>query len=239
MTRFQQPLIEFDCVSKIYGDGQARVNALTGVSFSVAAGEFIAILGPSGSGKSTCLNIMGCLDSPTRGICRLSGQDVAELGPSARARQRREYVGFVFQGFHLLGRATAQRNVELPLVYRGIGRAERAKRAKLALAQVGLAKRAHHLPSQLSGGQQQRVAIARAIVTRPALLIADEPTGAVDSKIGAAIMRMLSSLNSKLGITVVLVTHDASITDFAKRRLVFSDGRLVADEDLRARSDAA
>ena len=209
--------------------GVQTVNALRDLSVEIHRGEFIAIMGPSGSGKSTCMHLLGCLDTPSTGDYLLDGEDVSGLGRDALATIRQRKVGFVFQSFNLLGGATAQANVELPLVYSGEPRAARADKAAAALASVGLADRAHHLPAQLSGGQMQRVAIARAIVNQPALVLADEPTGALDTGTGKEIMRLLQQLNHA-GMTVVVVTHEREIAQFARRVLRFRDGRLVGDE---------
>ncbi|MFN3869856.1 MAG: ABC transporter ATP-binding protein, partial [Hyphomicrobiaceae bacterium] len=225
-------LVSLEGVEKYYGTGVNRVHALRNITLAIRAGEFAAIVGPSGSGKSTCLNIMGCLDVPDGGSCRIAGEETRALSSDARARLRRDTIGFVFQGFNLLATATAIRNVELPLVYRGMPARERRTLAQAALAAVGLADRALHRPSELSGGQQQRVAIARAIVARPRLLIADEPTGALDSVTGLSIVRLLRRLNVEQKITVLLVTHDPTVARNARRRISFMDGRLVTDEPI-------
>ncbi|MDX2288808.1 MAG: ABC transporter ATP-binding protein [Hyphomicrobiaceae bacterium] len=232
-------MVAFDSVDKFYGAHQSRVHALRNVSLQVAPGEFLAIVGPSGSGKSTCLNLMGCLDVPSNGTTWVAGVPTTHLSASARARLRRDTVGFVFQSFNLLDMASAQRNVELPLIYRGIGARDRVRLAQAALDHVGLGDRRAHRPFELSGGQQQRVAIARALVARPRLLIADEPTGSLDSTTGLAIIRLLQQLNQHLAITVVMVTHDPQVARQARRRIVFSDGCLVADESEGPVSDAA
>ena len=223
-------LIRFLGVSKIYGSGEAAVVALDHVNFSIRAGEFVAVLGPSGSGKSTAMNILGCLDTPSSGHYLFRGVDVGTLSRDDRALIRRNHIGFIFQGFNLLKRTTAIENLELPLIYRGIGRAERHAAALRALALVGLSDRARHTPSELSGGQQQRVAIARSLVTAPSVIFADEPTGNLDSARGHEIMNLLRSLNAEQGITIVLVTHDEEIAAYAKRRIHFRDGRIVSDE---------
>ena len=223
------PLIRFDKVWKTYGEGEARVNALAGVDLAIEAGEFVAIMGPSGSGKSTAMNIIGCLDTPSAGLYAFQGIDAGRLDRNRRATLRSRYIGFVFQGYNLLPRTTAAENVELPLIYRGVGSAERRQRALKALAQVGLAGREHHTPAELSGGQQQRVAIARAIVTRPTLLVADEPTGNLDTARSHEIMDLLTGLNDKLGLTVVMVTHEHDIAAYAKRTIEFRDGRVAMD----------
>jgi putative ABC transport system ATP-binding protein len=226
------PIIALRQVSKIYGTGQAAVAALRGIDLDIYRGDFVAVMGPSGSGKSTCMNILGCLDSPTSGSYRFDGVEVGDLSRDQRARLRRNYLGFVFQGFNLLGRSTALENVELPLVYRGLSAAERHRRAGEALAQVGLADRALHRPSELSGGQQQRVAIARAIVTQPEVLLADEPTGNLDSEKGREILELLTRLNRE-GLTIVIVTHDAAIAKWTKRAVRFLDGRIVTESPER------
>ena len=212
--------------------------ALQGVSLGIRPGEFVAVMGPSGSGKSTFMNLLGCLDHPSAGQYRLNAQDVTALDADQLAQVRNRAIGFVFQNFNLLPRATAQENVELPLLYAGVKAAERHRRAREQLARVGLAERAGHLPSQLSGGQQQRVAIARALVNTPSLLLADEPTGALDSRTSIELMALLQDLNAT-GITVVLVTHEHDIAGFAKRILSFKDGRLVEDAPVLAPQRAA
>jgi putative ABC transport system ATP-binding protein len=220
------PLVEFHGVTKVYGEGPAAVHALRGIELVIEKGEFVAVMGPSGSGKSTAMNLIGCLDTPTDGTYRFQGVDVGGLSRDQRALLRRNYLGFVFQGFNLLARSTALENVELPLVYRGLPRAERRARAGQALAQVDLAGRESHTPAQLSGGQQQRVAIARAIVTEPELLLADEPTGNLDSKLGRGIMELLAQLNRERGLTIVMVTHDEQMASWARRAIRFHDGRI-------------
>jgi len=221
--------IELRGVSRIYGSGASEVRALDAVDFSVASGEFVALMGPSGAGKSTCLNILGCLDRPTHGQYLFRGVDVAGIGREERALLRRHFIGFVFQGFNLLNRTTALENVELPLIYRRLPRKERHVRAKEMLELVGLAGREHHTPGELSGGQQQRVAIARAMVTDPALVLADEPTGNLDTAMGEEIMRLLTRLNQERGVTIVMVTHESSIAAFADREVHFRDGRIASD----------
>lgn len=224
------PLIEFQGVTKVYGSGDAAVHALAGVDLKIDDGEFVAIMGPSGSGKSTAMNIIGCLDAPTSGRYLLNGIDVGVLARNQRALIRRHLLGFVFQGFNLLPRTTAAENVELPLIYRGMPVEERRVLSAGALARVGLAGRENHTSSELSGGQQQRVAIARAIVTDPHVLLADEPTGNLDTKTSREIMDLVTALNRDQGITVVMVTHETDIAAYARRVLRFVDGRLESDQ---------
>jgi putative ABC transport system ATP-binding protein len=224
-----EPLVTFDKVWKTYGDGEAKVHALAGVDLAIGRGEFVAIMGPSGSGKSTAMNIIGCLDTPTAGRHGFQDIDAGRLDRARRALLRNLYIGFVFQGYNLLARMTAVENVELPLIYRGVGAAERRKRALEALGQVGLASRAGHTPAELSGGQQQRVAIARAIVTRPTLLVADEPTGNLDTARSHEIMDLLTGLNRDLDLTVVMVTHESDIAAYADRTVRFLDGHVESD----------
>jgi putative ABC transport system ATP-binding protein len=221
-------LIELDQVTKVYEMGDQKVNALAGVSVKIEQSDLVAIMGASGSGKSTMMNVLGCLDRPTTGAYRLEGQDVSKHSRAELAHVRNRTIGFVFQSFNLLSRTSALENVELPLLYAGTGRAEREKRAAEALIRVGLGERLDHMPNQLSGGQQQRVAIARALVNRPRLLLADEPTGALDSKTTVEVMQLLASLH-KEGITVVLVTHEPDVAKWARRVLVMKDGLLVSD----------
>jgi putative ABC transport system ATP-binding protein len=224
------PLVELDDVVKVYRMGEVEVRALAGVSLSVDAGDFVAIMGASGSGKSTLMNILGCLDRPSSGSYRLAGTDVASLDANARAEIRNARIGFVFQSFNLLARTSALENVELPLIYGtgAVGSGERLRRSARALAQVGLDGREHHFPSQLSGGQQQRVAIARALVTDPAILLADEPTGNLDSATSQEVMEVLRDLNAA-GKTIILITHESDIAGWARRRVVLRDGRIVED----------
>ena len=222
-------LIETRDLTKHYAAGEGTVAALSGVSLDVAPGEFVAAMGPSGSGKSTFLNLIGCLDRPTRGSYRLVGEDVSRLPPDRLAGIRNRRLGFVFQSFNLLPRADALANVELPLVYGGAGRRQRRERAAAMLGLVGLGERTRHRPSQLSGGQQQRVAIARALVNEPDLILADEPTGALDSRTGLEIMALFQALNRE-GVAILMVTHDPEVARYASRCLRFHDGRLVADE---------
>ncbi len=225
----QQPLIEFRSVCKVYGSGDAAVHALSDVDLTIEDGEFVSIMGPSGSGKSTAMNILGCLDTPTTGDYRFMGVEVGRLARNKRAMIRRHMLGFVFQGFNLLARTTALENVELPLIYRGMPAAERQKLAARALDRVGLSGRGHHTSAELSGGQQQRVAIARAIVTDPEVLLADEPTGNLDTKTSREIMDLVTSLNVDQHMTVVMVTHETDIAAYARRMIRFLDGRIESD----------
>jgi len=220
------PLIELKNVSKVYGAGSAATHALRGIDLAIGRGEFVAVMGPSGSGKSTCMNILGCLDTPTSGTYVFQGVDVCSLSRNQRALLRRHALGFVFQGFNLLNRTSALENVELPLIYRGAPAGERRARARQALAAVGLSGWESHTPGELSGGQQQRVAIARAIVTDPAVLFADEPTGNLDSAMSHEIMALLASLNDEQGITIIMVTHEREMARFARRTVNFRDGRI-------------
>ncbi|MBX3622469.1 MAG: ABC transporter ATP-binding protein [Rhizobacter sp.] len=223
------PLIRLRGVKRLYGEGQAALWALKGVDLDVHAGEFVAVMGPSGSGKSTVMNTLGLLDRPTSGEYLFHGVHVENLGRDQRALLRRQYLGFVFQGFNLLARTSAQENVELPLIYRGMPARERHAAATAALASVGLTGWEHHTPGELSGGQQQRVAIARAIVTNPAVLLADEPTGNLDTQRGQEIMALLSRLNTERGITVLMVTHEPDMAAYARRVVRFVDGRMASD----------
>jgi putative ABC transport system ATP-binding protein len=223
-------LLELRGVYKVYGEGDAEVRALDGVDLRVDAGEFVAVMGSSGSGKSTCMNILGCLDTPTAGHYQFRGVDVGRLDRDQLALLRRHYIGFVFQSFNLLARTSALDNVELPLIYRGYRRARRRTLALAALERVGLAERAHHMPNQLSGGQQQRVAIARSLVSDPSVLFADEPTGNLDSLRSREIMALLEQLNRERGITIVMITHEPElIREIVPRVVVFRDGRVQAD----------
>lgn len=231
-----EPLVAFDKVWKTYGDGEAKVHALAGIDLAIGRGEFVAIMGPSGSGKSTAMNIIGCLDTPTSGRHGFQGVDAGKLDRKRRALLRNLYIGFVFQGYNLLARMTAVENVELPLIYRGVATADRRKLALEALDQVGLAGRAGHTPAELSGGQQQRVAIARAIVTKPTLLVADEPTGNLDTARSHEIMDLLTGLNRDLDLTIAMVTHEPDIAAYAGRTLRFLDGHVESDS---ARIEAA
>lgn len=223
------PTIHLQQVERRYGHGESEVIALDGIDFTVKQGEFVALMGPSGAGKSTCLNMLGCLDRPTSGHYFFQGVDVAYLSGERRALLRRHFIGFVFQGYNLLNRTTALENVELPLIYRRVPAAERHRRAREALAKVGLSGRERHSPGELSGGQQQRVAIARAIVTDPALMLADEPTGNLDSKMSQEILGLLTQLNQEQGLTIVMVTHEPDIAAIAQREVHFLDGRIATD----------
>jgi len=233
------PTIRLEDVHKTYDLGEVKVNALRGVSLEIWRGEFVAVMGASGSGKSTLMNILGCLDKPTRGRYYLDGQDVSGLTKTELAKIRSRRIGFVFQQFNLLARTSALENVELPTIYAGIPIQEREQRARESLAQVGLADRAEHFPSQLSGGQQQRVAIARALVNGPSILLADEPTGNLDSRTSVEIMEILQNLNEEKGLTVVMVTHEPDIAQYAKRALEFRDGRMRRDLEVQNRMIAA
>jgi len=224
-----RPLITFDKVWKTYGKGEAKVHALAGIDLAIGQGEFVAIMGPSGSGKSTAMNIVGCLDTPTSGRYGFLDVDAGRLDRGSRATLRNLYVGFVFQGYNLLPRTTAVENVELPLIYRGVTSSERRMLAMKALADVGLSGRETHTPAELSGGQQQRVAIARAIVTRPTLLVADELTGNLDTARSHEIMDLLTKLNEELGLTIVMVTHEADVAAYAQRTIRFLDGHVASD----------
>ena len=223
------PLIRLSGITKSYGRGQAAFQALKGVDIDIEAGDFVAIMGPSGSGKSTTMNILGCLDTPSSGSYLFQGVQVEQLERNQRALLRRHYLGFVFQGFNLLSRTTALENVELPLIYRGEAAAVRHAAARAALKQVGLKGWEHHNPAELSGGQQQRVAIARAIVTRPQVLLADEPTGNLDTRTSQEIMELIASLNDDLGITVLMVTHEPDVAAHARRVIHFVDGVVESD----------
>jgi len=232
------PLIELSGVTKTYGQGQAAFQALRGVDLRIDEGEFVAVMGPSGSGKSTVMNILGCLDTPSAGSYRFLGTHVERLDRDQRALLRRNYLGFVFQGFNLLGRTSAQENVELPLLYRGETAKQRHAHAREALELVGLTEWAHHTPAELSGGQQQRVAIARAIVTQPSVLLADEPTGNLDTQRSHEIMALIRRLNQERGITVLMVTHEPDMADFASRQVHFVDGRVDSDSAAMAEAGA-
>ncbi len=232
-------VIELDHIHKTYTMGDVEVHALRGVSLTIKKGEFVAIMGASGSGKSTTMNIIGCLDRPTRGTYVLDGQDVSQLTKDERADIRSQKIGFVFQGFNLLSRTSAIENVELPMLYAGIDAKERLLRSRAALAAVGLEGREESHPNQLSGGQQQRVAIARALVNQPALILADEPTGNLDSRTSVEVMEVFQRLNREQGITLVLVTHESDIAEYAQRVVVFKDGRIKKDYQIERQRDAA
>ena len=229
----EMPLIQLIDIYKRYGVGDAAFDALQGISLSINQGDFVAVMGPSGSGKSICMNIVGALDTPSAGTYLFKGVPVNQMTQDQRALLRRKYFGFVFQGFNLLPRTTALENVELPLLYRGMAAQDRHELAREALDRVGLLPWEHHTPAELSGGQQQRVAIARAIVSKPLLLLADEPTGSLDSKRSVEIMELLRELNESDGITIGLVTHEPDMAAYAKRIVQFRDGRLDSDKDMR------
>ncbi len=233
------PTIRLDSIFKTYDLGEIQVHALRGISLEIFAGEFVAIMGASGSGKSTLMNIVGCLDKPTRGHYFLDGKDVSGLTRHELAKIRSQKIGFVFQQFNLLSRTSALENVELPTIYAGVPPAEREKRGREALERVGLSQRSGHFPSQLSGGQQQRVAIARALVNNPSLLLADEPTGNLDSRTSVEIMDIFQRLNNEQGLTVVIVTHESDIAQYAKRAIEFRDGRIKKDVLIQNRSIAS
>ncbi|MBD3785959.1 MAG: ABC transporter ATP-binding protein [Sphingomonadales bacterium] len=233
-----QPIIELHGITRSYGAGEALVKALDGVDLTISTGEFVAIMGPSGSGKSTAMNIIGCLDRPTAGQYRFNRVEVAALDQDQRALLRRHYLGFVFQGFNLLPRTTALENVELPLIYKGLPKSERGARAREALRRVGLEGREDHTPSQLSGGQQQRVAIARALAGEPMVMLADEPTGNLDTARSNEIMQLLQRLNREEGLTIVMVTHEEDMARYASRLVVFTDGRILRDAPVAAEGAA-
>jgi len=237
----KQPVIEVRDLTKVYRMGDHEVRALRGVSLQILPGEFVAVTGPSGSGKSTFMHIAGCLDRPTSGQYLLDGRDVSKVSKDDLARVRNEKIGFVFQGFNLLTRTTALDNVELPLLYRtknGFRTAERHKRAMAALGAVGLQERHHHMPNQLSGGQQQRVAIARSLINEPSIILADEPTGNLDTRTSIEVMGIFQRLNRERGITVILITHELDIAEYGTRRIRFRDGRIVADMQVVHRRNA-
>jgi putative ABC transport system ATP-binding protein len=226
-SQSDNPIIQLDSVSKIYCQGAAAVRALDHIHLTIGRGEFVAVMGHSGSGKSTCMNILGCLDVPTSGAYRFDGLDVGRLTRDQLALLRRNYLGFIFQGFNLLNRTSALENVELPLIYRGLPIHQRRKSARKALAAVGLAGWEHHTPGELSGGQQQRVAIARAIVSDPAVLLADEPTGNLDTARSREIMELITEFNREHGLTIVMVTHETDMAAYAQRQIHFLDGKIV------------
>ena len=234
-----RPVIQLDHIHKIYTMGDVEVHALRGVSLEIRQGEFVAIMGASGSGKSTMMNIIGCLDRATRGTYNLDGEDVSQLSKDERADIRCQKIGFVFQGFNLLSRTSALENVELPMLYLGVDSATRHQRAMEALAAVGLAGREQNHPNQLSGGQQQRVAVARSLVNNPALILADEPTGNLDSRTSVEVMEIFQRLNRERGITLVLVTHEHDIAEYADRIVVFKDGKIKSDRPVEHRRDAS
>lgn len=234
-----RPVIQLDHIHKTYSMGDIDVHALRGVSLTIREGEFVAIMGSSGSGKSTTMNIIGCLDRPTKGTYILDGQDVSQLSKDERADIRCQKIGFVFQGFNLLSRTSALENVELPMLYAGVETKERNQRALEALSAVGLAGREESHPNQLSGGQQQRVAVARALVNNPALILADEPTGNLDSRTSVEVMEIFQRLNRERGITLVLVTHEPDIAQYAQRVVVFKDGKIKKDYEIEEQRDAA
>ncbi len=230
-----EPIIRIQDLHKVYRMGEVEVEALSGISFEIQPGEFVAIMGPSGSGKSTLMNLIGCLDTPTSGAYTLDGHEISTLNDTELSAVRARKLGFVFQQYNLLARQDALRNVELPLIYRGVSRQERHQRAAAALGIVGMGQRLHHRPNELSGGQQQRVAIARALAGSPAVILADEPTGALDSKTSVEIMTIFQRLNHEQGLTVVLVTHEHDIAAFADRVLTMRDGQLVGDHKQKPR----
>jgi putative ABC transport system ATP-binding protein len=234
-----RPVIQLEQIHKTYVMGDVEVHALRGVSLTIRAGEFVAIMGTSGSGKSTTMNIIGCLDRPTRGTYVLDGEDVSQMSKDDRADIRRQKIGFVFQGFNLLSRTSALENVELPMLYSEVESGERRARALAALRSVGLAGREQNHPNQLSGGQQQRVAIARALVNDPALILADEPTGNLDSRTSVEVMEIFQRLNRERGITLILVTHEPDIAEYASRVVVFKDGKIKKDYKVDAPRDAS
>ncbi|HET9713017.1 MAG TPA: ATP-binding cassette domain-containing protein [Pyrinomonadaceae bacterium] len=234
-----QPVIQLDHIHKTYAMGDVEVHALRGASLTIRQGEFVAIMGASGSGKSTTMNILGCLDRPTRGTYILDGEDVSQLSKDERADIRCQKIGFVFQGFNLLSRTSALENVELPMLYLGVDSAQRHQRAMEALAAVGLAGREQNHPNQLSGGQQQRVAVARSLVNNPTLILADEPTGNLDSRTSVEVMEIFQRLNRERGITLVLVTHEPDIAQYADRVVVFKDGKIKSDQQVENPRDAA
>jgi putative ABC transport system ATP-binding protein len=235
----QDIVILLERIHKVYRMGDIEVHALRGVSLEINRGEFVAIMGPSGSGKSTMMNIIGCLDRPTKGQYFLEGVDVSTVDKAGLADIRNKSVGFVFQSFNLVPRTSALENVELPLVYAGVGSSERVRRARAALAEVGLSDREKNMPNQLSGGQQQRVALARALVNNPSLILADEPTGALDTRTSVEVMEIFQRLNSERRLTIVVVTHEPDIAQYAKRIIQFRDGRIHRDIPVENRKDAS
>jgi len=237
--RCEAPVSKIEDLRKTYCMGETRVHAVRGISLQIYRGEFVAIMGASGSGKSTFMNLLGCLDQPTEGTYLLDGANVADLSRVELAHLRNDRIGFVFQGFNLLSRTTALENVELPLIYAGVRARERRRRSLAALEKVGLGDRGHHIPSQLSGGQQQRVAIARALVNNPSLLLADEPTGNLDSRTSIEIMRVFQELNEREKLTILLVTHEPDIAAYAKRIITFRDGSLIKDRWVHDRNIAS
>lgn len=234
-----RPVIELEHIHKTYTMGDVQVHALRGVTLTIREGEFVAIMGASGSGKSTTMNILGCLDRPTKGTYILDGQDVSEMSKDERADIRSRKIGFVFQGFNLLSRTSALENVELPMLYAGVSAADRHRRAMESLSSVGLAGREQNHPNQLSGGQQQRVAVARALVNNPALILADEPTGNLDSRTSVEVMEIFQRLNRERGITLILVTHESDIAQYAQRVVVFKDGKIRKDYAVEHQRNAA
>ena len=224
-----KPLIELQGVTKVYGSGEAKTYALRGIDMKIYEGEFVAIMGSSGSGKSTAVNIIGCLDDPSDGSYYFQGVDVRALSLNQKAILRRNYMGFIFQGFNLLGRTSALENVELPLIYRGTSAKKRKEVSLASLAKVGLQNLSHHQPSELSGGQQQRVAVARALVTNPLIMLADEPTGNLDSVNGKEVMLLLQNLNKEQNITIIMVTHENEMAAYADRTIIFKDGLIISD----------
>jgi putative ABC transport system ATP-binding protein len=234
-----RPVIELEHIHKTYTMGDVQVHALRGVSLTIREGEFVAIMGASGSGKSTTMNILGCLDRPTKGSYILDGQDVSEMSKDERADIRSRKIGFVFQGFNLLSRTSAVENVELPMLYAGVAGSQRHTRAMASLAAVGLAGREQNHPNQLSGGQQQRVAVARALVNDPALILADEPTGNLDSRTAVEVMEIFQRLNRERGMTLILVTHEPDIAQYAQRVIVFKDGKIKKDYQVEDQRNAA
>lgn len=238
MNTHGEPLIRLRGITKTYGHGDAAFQALRGIDLDIYAGEFVAVMGPSGSGKSTAMNLLGCLDTPTGGEYQFQGQHVESMNRDQRALLRRHHLGFIFQGFNLLARTSALENVELPLLYRGIPRTERHAKARQALAMVGLEDKERNTPAELSGGQQQRVAIARAIATQPSLLLADEPTGNLDSERSKEIMQLLTSLNTEHGITILMVTHEHDMAAYAGRVVRFVDGLVASDAAQVANGEA-